>query len=366
MKKPQILLRDPTSFTVYDLKVGGAPRRIILMGEVHDIVECGGSTMSVSEFIQQYHESIGTDKMLDIFSESFYVGKKKLNWWETIYHMLTYTTRLDDARAITHIRKRFDACSPKYNFSFYQCPENVRIHLCDVRFIREMDYSLRKTRKDCLVDKLFKVGLSRIYEERLPKVSTAFKHIVRFVKNFLFNKTSPEYHNHLTTYILQETKFYKQLENIPSQAVRKKITQWSHRSYDNAIVNAQKQFLQFQKENKPELEAPMHYVSEKFTQSFVNHISIPILYVISIYMDMYLTARLLRNFADKSYAKDAVIYVGEFHAKSYRELFKNLGATKVFEKKNIIANGEYASCVDISKFYYSFMKKKKIKKTKAS
>ena len=31
----------------------------------------------LSDFIEQYHSSIGNDKVLDIFSESFYIGKKK-------------------------------------------------------------------------------------------------------------------------------------------------------------------------------------------------------------------------------------------------------------------------------------------------
>lgn len=365
MKKPNIILQDPTSFTVYDLKMGGVNRRIVVIGEVHDILECGGKTISFSEFIQKYHESIGKENVLDIFSESFYVGKKKLGWLSSFYHFLTYSTSLDDARTIAYVRKRLDACSPKYNFSFYQCPENIRVHLCDVRFIREMDYSFRKTKIDCMVDKLFKVGLSYIYPEKIPRVTNIVKDILKLVKNFLFDMKSPEYHTKLTGYILKESKVHKQLESIPSKTVRKKLFQWSKTLYDASITNARKQFIQFEKENNTELEANWDYVSEGFLQSFRNNISLQMLYVISVYMDMYLAGRLLRDFADKSYAKDAVIYVGEFHARNYRELLKRLGATKVFEKKSILEGGDYASCVDISKFYSSFMKKKK-KKNKTS
>lgn len=366
MKKPNIILQDPTSFTVYDLKMSGVNRRILVLGEVHDIMECGRQTISFPEFIQQYHESIGKENMLDIFSESFYVGKRKLGWLSTLYHFLTYTSSLDDARAIAHVRKRLDACSPKYNFSFYECPENIRVHLCDVRFIREMDYSFRKTKIDCMVDKLFKVGLSYIYPEKLPRVSNTLKDILKLVKNYLFDTKSPAYHTNLTEYILKETKVHKQLESIPSKIVRKKLFQWSKTLYDASITNARRQYILFEKEHKTELEAEWKYVSEGFLQSFRNSISLQMLYVISVYMDMYLAGRLLRDFADKSYAKDAVIYVGEFHARNYRELLKKLGATKIFEKKSILEGGDYASCVDISKFYSSFMKKKKKKTKKTS
>ena len=89
--KETVILQDPTSFTVYDLKINGVQRRIVLIGEIHDIVGCSHTattdihekktqTMLLSDFIEQYHSSIGNDKVLDIFSESFYIGKKKLGW----------------------------------------------------------------------------------------------------------------------------------------------------------------------------------------------------------------------------------------------------------------------------------------------
>jgi hypothetical protein len=367
MKKP-IILQDPTSFSVYDLKIKGVSRRIVLIGEVHEIVSCDLQEecenvvmMPISDFIKQYHKSIGNDKMLDIFSESFYIGKKKLGWLPTLHYLVYITSHLDDARALGYIRKRLDACSPKYNFSLYECPENLRVHLCDVRFVKEMEYSVKRDSEiECLVDKLFKIGLTFININKIPRVHYAFSELVSFVKKFLFDKSSPQYHVKLADYIIEETKVQKQVKHIDSRVVRHKLIKWTHKYYDNQITEARKKFIQFEKKYGQETKklAAVEYVSDQCINAFVENISLPILYVISVFMDSYLTARLLRKFSDSSYAENSIIYVGEFHAKQYRKLFASLGAKEIFHKSSM-TKYSYRSCVDISKFYYSYVAPKK-------
>ena len=361
--KKTIILQDPTSFTVYDLKINGLSRRIVLIGEIHDIVTCSPlmsnkkdvQSMLLSDFIEEYHRSIGNDKILDIFSESFYIGKKKLGWLPTLHYLVYITSHLDDVRALSYIRKRLDSCSPKFNFSIYECPENLRVHLCDVRFVKEMEYSLkRENEKECFVDKLFKIGLSYIHPEKIPRANYALSDLLSFVKKFLFDTHSPEYHTKLSEYIIDQTKIYKQLKHIPSNVVRRKLNKWSHRAYDDHITNARKRFIRFEKMYGKEMKdlASVEYVSENCIHAFAQDVSLFILYVISVFMDLYLSARLLRQFSDSTYAENSIIYVGEFHAKEYRNLMKLLGAKEVFHKTSIRDSG-YTSCVDISKFYYS-------------
>jgi hypothetical protein len=367
--KKKIILQDPTSFTVYDLKINGVQRRIVLIGEIHDIVGCSNMPtdekttdyMLLSDFIEQYHRSIGNDKVLDIFSESFYIGKKKLGWLPTLHYLVYLTTHMDDARALSYIRTRLGPCSPKFNFSIYECPENLRVHLCDVRFVKEMEYSIkRENEKECFVDKLFKIGLSYIHPEKIPRANYALTHLVSFVKKFLFEKNSPEYHTKLSEFIIAETKIYKQLKHIPSNVVRRKMTKWSHQAYDNYITDARKKFIHFEKMYGKEMKdlTSVEYVSENCSHAFIRNISLPTLYIISVFMDLYLSSRLLRRFSDSTYAENSIIYVGEFHAKQYRNLMKLLGAKQVFHKSSIRDMG-YTSCVDISSFYYSYMVPKK-------
>lgn len=364
--KKTILLQDPTSFTVYDLKIHGTTRRIVLIGEIHDIVGCpdnGPKTqfMPISEFIEQYHHSIGDDKILDIFSESFYVGKKKLGWLPTLHYLAYMTTHMDDARALSYIRKRLAPCSPKYNFSLYECPENLRVHLCDVRFVNKMDYSWKRSdERECFVDKLFRIGLSYIHPDKIPRANYALSNLVVFVKKFLFDKTCPEYHTKVSEYILAQTKIYKQMEHIPAPEVRRKLMKWSHKTYDQRITDARKKFVHFEKMYGKEMKdlASVEYVSVNCTKAFANSIAIHILYIISVFMDLYLSARLLRTFADSTYAENSIVYVGEFHAKEYRHLMDVLGAKQVFHKSSI-RGGDYMSCVDISSFFYKHMSKKK-------
>jgi hypothetical protein len=357
------ILRDPTSFGVYDLRVGGVRRRVVIIGEVHDIVRCQKDKdgIGLSDFIRDYHQSIGKEKVLDIYSESFYVGSKKLGWLPTLYYLLRETSHLDDARALFYIRKRLDACSPKFNFSLYECPENVRIHLCDVRFVREMDYSFRKrTSIDCATDKLFKVGLLYINQDKMPRVVRVVRGLVAFIKRFLNDTKDSVYHTKLTEHILKKTKVLKQIENVPSKVVRNTLTKWSHDLYDNAITNARSKLEKFDKEYGATLGAQkgLEYVSDACQRSFIEFVSLPILYVISVFMDMYLTARLLRKFADDTFADNAIVYAGEFHTKQYRMLMKILGARQVFFKSSLKEDGSYVSCVDITKFCKDQMKKK--------
>lgn len=369
MKKKTILLQDPTTFNVYELKVNGIKRRIIIIGEIHDIVSCEYSQqdksiqfLSIADFISEYHRSIGNDQTLDIFSESFHVGKKKLGWLPTLHYLVYLSTHLDDARALAYIRKRLDACSPKFSFSLYDCPEHLRVHLCDVRFVKEMDYAFKRNdRRECMVDTLFKIGLSYTDQDKIPRVSYALLELVIFVKNFLFEKDSDEYHMGMSAYIIKETKIQKQIDNIPSPVMRKRLQKWAHDSYDIAISNARKKFLQFQKTRGKDLRSinRLDYVSEECIKTFVDLISLPILYVISVYMDMYLSGRLLRQFSDHSYAENSIVYVGEYHAKQYRALMKLLGAKEIFARSSMKKDCSYTSCVDISKFYFSQIRKKK-------
>ena len=378
-KKKNIVLLDPTSFTVYDLNMNGMHRRIVVIGEIHDIKECSymddrnTTKMSIAQFIEEYHMSIGSDKVLDIFSESLHVGGKRLGWLATIYYMLYNMYNLNEVRALAYIRKRLDPCSPKYNFSFYECPENLRIHLCDVRFMLEMNYDKKNSRKNCRVDTLFKIGMTVINPEKIPRMPGPLNVLISFVQNFLLNKKSPEYHRKLTAYIIKETKIYKQIRHIQSAIVRRKLSKWFRSVYNKRIKRACQCLKQFIKIYKSPPDS-MSYVPEIYISEFLNYISINILYIISVFMDMYLMSRLLRRFSDNTYAENSIIYVGEYHAEEYMNVLELLGAKKIFhtnardEKKNdrTCNNNRcnYSSCVNIAPFYYTQMVKIKDGKEK--
>lgn len=349
------ILRDPTSFAAYDLKVGGVRRKILIIGEIHDITDCHRADhhVSLADFIQEYHQNIGTGKVLDIYSESFYVGGKKLGWVPTLRTLLHRTATMDDARALSYIRKRLDACSPKFNFSFYDCPENVRVHLCDIRFSREMTPATTKSPDDCAVAKLFRVGLSYINQDKIPRTVFALRRLLAFVRGFLFEDNTL-----ILDHVFKTTKIMKQVENIRSPDARRKLTSWSAGMLDESLQNARSKWERFDKDHGRVLadQPAFAQASESCFNSFVRNISMPVLYVISVFMDTYLTARLLRHFSDGTHAKDAIVYVGEYHAKNYRNLMRLLGAKRVYYKTSMRADGSYASCVDITQFYKSQMK----------
>ena len=105
-----------------------------------------------------------------------------------------------------------------------------------------------------------------------------------------------------------------------------------------------------------ETQPALKQVSDSCFNAFVRDISLPILYVISVFMDVYLTARLLRRFADGTQSTNAIVYVGEYHAKQYRKLMRLLGAKRTYYKTSLRADGSYESCVDATGFYKSHMK----------
>lgn len=362
--KKRIILKDPTSFSVYDLKINGKKRRILFIGEIHKFITCpknpDNKMITLADFIEQYHRSIGNDKVLDIYGESGYIGRKSLGWIPTLRSLIHRTIHLDDEKALSYIRKKLVPCSPKYNFSLYQCPENIRVHLCDIRYMKRRDYGGLEEHIDmeCYVDKLFRIGLLYANQTKTPKANYALSKLVSFTRNYLFEEGSPEYHTHLSEYIIEQSKIFKQISHIPSPKVRKKLTKWAHEAYDIRITDARRKLLFFEKIWKYEMDQMLgvDYVSHGCLNDFLNNISLSILYIISVFMDMFLVGRLLRDFVDGSYAKNAIVYTGQYHDNQYTKLMKIIGAKKVFSTNNIKEDGQcYESCVDITKFYNTEM-----------
>jgi hypothetical protein len=232
----------------------------------------------------------------------------------------------------------FSPCAPKFKGSKNkdQCPPNLNVHLCDIRdsFLTKSSMTLLE-QEDLNVLKsfidMFHILAHKAYPNKFIRLTKKnIKLILSYMTSFLYDKDSPHHHIHLWETFKRCFKIDKQLAGIENKTHRVKlhdtlvkemnkyvrsIHKWypflQDRCVDKMVDSSQDQLLPYSED--------CHEALRKICDPFIN--------LVSTMMDMYLFARVLKQ----STSNNVIIYVGNFHARNYRVVLKNLGARLVFQ-----------------------------------
>lgn len=350
------ILVDPVTIGVFTI----GRKEIIIMGEQHGLQNCDMNNkntryLTLQDFFQWYHESIGENKTLDIFLESGYVSSKNVGLWNTL-RSLYYDSRTRDY-GIAYMRRSFSRCSPKFDSiltPYLKCPKNTRVHLCDPRYFYEFDTRSRKVCHLCIFRQLFSIVRGGV-----PGASYKLFEICEYLDKFLFDPESLQYYETLHLQLMEVLKINKQLKNIRSPSVRKCIVEWSETIRQKNLSSLRKKFLAWKKEHQNDLHPlprGFYPCKVKCSDDFAAFRT-DLHDALIVYMDVYTMSRIFRKFSDGTQPDNCVVYVGAYHAMNYYELMKKLHAKTILKPK-LYANGRYPrrnifveSCVDISSFY---------------
>lgn len=359
------LLVDPTTIGIFKF----AKKQIIIMGEIHGQNNCPKDKkntryINVKEFIPWYHDCIGREKTLDIFLEAGYSISKTRGFWNTLLKIYYNKINGNWNYGLMYLRNNLDICAPKNDkrlASYFKCPQNTRVHLCDVRFFYEFDTSSTKMCYPCIFKKLW--ILAFVYY-KTPAASYKLLEIYEYLETFLFDTKSVSYHGNLHKKLRNILKINKQLRNIPSRSVRQHIEKWSENHRQKSLYRLKKQFLLIKKKYRNELVPfPQGFFPVSVDCGVEFEIARELLMdVLIVYMDEYTMARVFRVFADGTQPENIIVYVGAHHATLYYKLMNMIRAKKVLAPSANSDSLDNDSCVDITKFYNSCEKEKKILK----
>jgi len=345
------LLVGPVSVGIFKF----ANKQIIIMGEFHRKDDCpvdrkNTRYITLKEFIPWYHDCIGNEKIVDIFLESGYSISKNIGWWNTL-RKIYYNNVNTWNYGLGYLRNNLDICSRKNDKSlacYFKCPQNTRVHTCDIRFFYEYDTHSTKMCYPCVFKLLWDI---QDYETS-PTASYKLLEMYEYLEKFLFDKKSFIYHEHLNKKFLKVFKINKQLRNIRSQSVRNKIKKWGENTTRTNLKQFKQQFLLYKKLYRKELVPfPQGFfpVSDECLQAFVE-VQFWLMYVLSVYMDMYTMARIFRVFADGTQPENIIVYVGVEHAERYYTFMNMVRAKKILAPITPDYH-QSRSCVDITSFY---------------
>lgn len=330
-------LVDPTTMGVFQFQ----KKTILVLGEVHGLKNCPMDRKDTrflhwKDFIPWYHQCIGTDRVLDIFSESFYSVPKHMGVWNTLRRLhYNYSTR---DYGLGHLRKTLDRCTPKYDLPLltnFQCPDNIRVHLCDTRFFYAFNSRSPKQCSLCLFQRLCQLS-SHMLEEEPPYASYKLWEISQFIQEFLTDHTSPLYYENLHPQLMGALKIQKQLDHIPSPPVRRVLQEWGGSLRAKKLRQFRKGFEKFQKTYQDQLRplpGGFFPVEPPCARAFQEALGNPLLDVLSYYMDMYLMARVFRVFADGTTPEHCIVYVGAYHADLCYKLMNKLRARAILRPR---------------------------------
>lgn len=302
MKTP--FIDGPHTVTVHRF----GDRTITIFGEHHMLnLECKHPTMTMERYIREYCHN-KKDRKVDLYLESVYVPEASRGWFgrKSFHDVTTVRNRI---HKLVGLRKLFDACSPKWSLGIFQnilydCPSNLRVHLCDTRQIYgRMDaLSEHQQKMMSMFFTLFHLSMDSI--ELLDEVMSE---ILDFFGVFLHDKKSPYYYTRFDRFLMKTLKIDRQIRAIKDKTKRTMLLNYFQKKKQREIAKLQK---------IKEFSLWQQYTSlmDQYVDYQMN------------FMDMYLMARVLRHFKDGTTAQDIIIYVGDAHANSYRQVLRKLGA----------------------------------------
>jgi len=360
-------VQDPISVSYFILPTRHGDVRVLLFGEWHQRkTKCyvtdprNDRIMSFPIFLRLYQSMFATTT-LDLFTESTLPIPSKL---PAVSKKQQSNTHWD--YGLGFLRKYLDRCAPKFvteNMSrTYDCPENLRVHLCDIRQISVYPY--RGYSKKPRDERPFKI-LGKYFDHSHMKSGDIrdFPSFIDYWDTTLNDRTSVHYIDTIFQMSMDNLKITKQIDHIRSKRMRAILMDWGIKEWIHllAVVRERWKVMKTRYDSRTFLSRLRQRVFFGKSNTFVTATVTPFLNATidlnTILMDMYLMGRLLRTFSDGTSVHHAIIYTGEFHSYHYRTIMRLLGATELFTSvpPNVNYDTELLkslpSCVDITPLF---------------
>lgn len=346
----KIHVEDPISISVHHMT---SPKRtFVVIGEVHDRWAKKGCSSSIKaltlmEFFQRLAKKLPT---VDFFIERplpltkneplhknpwlhwFY----KLRFWRSFHH------------GLPALNEELGTCLPKFeDESKCPLPTTARVHFIDFRELEKWSgwkYDDAVQASDSNLEDI-RMFLGNI---EAALVFTQDSRIVYHkVDEFMtLCELLHERQGALWDVLLKSFKIEKQLEGIRSSIVRKKLKHHMKIKWNQTWKNIGQHIHIFRHPYEEEYTIPRQYLPGDIIDSpLCSSIANEFLAVSCIPIDLYMMARALRNFVDGTHATNVVTYVGDAHAKNYREMLHILGAKEIL----LEYSKEGAACLPVEK-----------------
>lgn len=335
MRHPQrVFLEDPISVSYQILPLGDHESiHVLIAGEWHERpMGCRRGALShrsddtilpLSTFFHQYVEEISRRKGdIDLYLESVMPIPSELSYRSMTPSSWDY--------GLGFFRAFLDRCAPKYSplraFSAsasrtrtFRCPHRVRVHLCDVRWIGILPLRGKsgRSRDETPYEVLatfFEASHKKVRDHQHGRTPTAAQ--IRYWYDFFTDTESPHFIHRLYDTALRYLKIDRQIDAIPvAYKSRREVlrrwgdTMWRAHARDAWVCMRAQEWGGF--------------------WTAIQNMGM-------VFMDLYLMGRLLRSFRGQSSRprsgkpRDAMVYVGELHARNYRRLLSLMGAVTMF------------------------------------
>lgn len=307
MTTPTLLIGPITMSEMYSARYD---KHVYILGDYHDkktVCQAKGEKFPITDFFHYLIEN--TPGIIDFFLELEYLSKTVEPFKKgTILNALFGDSYIDD------VRKEFANCLTidKKNCEY----PNVRMHYADIR------YSSRYT-------PFLMLNWMDFVNERNEKMI-----------DYLFKKRADELKIFPITFqklIEGNPLITKELMAIHDEKVTDHILEWYRQQFDYYVVT-QDDFLELKEFKDP----------DEYHSAFIS-LENKLLTMTSIIMDIYLLARMFRNFEDAPSPKKIVIFAGENHALDYRAFFQELGFKELNYAESEKEGVDY-QCLELDKF----------------
>ena len=322
---PHDFIIGPVSLTEF-LATDGSSKHIYCFGDYHhhDSSSCPSDDMQNPIYINDFLRNtilINSDKIIDLFLEIAFINRESPIKGENIH----------GDNFITGIENEFKGCFEidKSNCTF----PNLRAHYSDIRisayFNPLTDLSTYLTMYEGIIDS-GELSKAEILSQLLLEI--------RKIRNTL---TFPLDIN----FILGIPKIKRQLDNIPNLDIKHKLLNFIQSKLP--IINIEDLDDIFNGVTSDLRLNIVYFKSMKFKIKVVN-LHLKLIEFEAKLMDLYLLARIFRQFSDGTECNNIIIYTGRVHTKLYNEFFALLGFKLV--------NSSFSDyqCLNISSFKQPF------------
>lgn len=334
-------VKGPLSLTEHFSEKFG--KHIYIFGEMHYFTEdCKGEP--ISKFL--YETIRDSDKFIDFYLES-------PNYTDYEYKRLFPSDYKENFQTISNIEYKFSNC---FRRDKKDCElPNLRAHWTDIRRTEKIAKITQKLQLYLLFWK-GDIRKNRSEEKDIEKVYNLFSEF--------YNQPVVKKSKDMPMFIDNISKLYsrlitKQLKSIDDSAIKNTLEDWFNFSCTENVF-ANERTIQFLNEYQGNLlYAPYYYLSilqktidsvEKIrildlVSGFMNYITGSMACI----MDIYLLSRVFRTFRDSVSPQNIIIYVGDHHAESYRQVLNMLDFTLIASSRT-----DDNKCLDISNFKQPF------------
>ena len=358
-------VQDPISVSYFILPTMNGDMKVLVFGELHKKkTKClvQDEILEFPLFLQLY-QSMFPRSVFDLFTES----------------TLPIPSRLPASRkkkpntewdyGLGFLRYYLNRCAPKFikdrDSITYQCPDNLRVHLCDIRqfFVYPLQ-GMSKKRRD---DRPFRL-LQEYFENSQVRSDNIkdIRYFIRYWGSTLNDPASRHFIDDIFAMSMTHLKILKQIDHIRSQRIRQILMEWGVEEWSHLLQMVREKWARMKTAFESRTfvsRVRQRFVgvpkSGKFITAYVAPFLSATIDLNTVLMDMYLMGRMLRTFADGSVVRNAILYTGEYHSHHYRTILRLLGSTEVFTSVppdlpyDVTRLNALPSCVDITPLWIS-------------